>query len=317
MLTRRIYIRSIALLRLIKLKDVPVSLYSVLRLYFHNIKRDDIFERANGVAFNFTLAIFPAIIFLFTMVPFISRFIAISDLDWQIQIMEFMHDVMPPSMYEAAASTIVDIISKQRGGLLTFGFIFAFFMATNGMLSLMQAFNRCYKTAERRGFLKTRLIATGLTVMLAFVLISAVGLLVVGQILLNHLIDIAFLTDDFTFFVIISLRFVIVFLIFYLAISFIYYFAPAVTDRWHFFSYGSFMAAILSIIISFGFSFYITNFSTYNKVYGSIGALMGLMIWFYLLSIVMLLGFELNATIEKAKKNYLQASVQKEEMLKV
>lgn len=311
MLNRKPYVRLVALLRCTKLTDVPVSLYSIVLLYIENIKKDDIFGRASGVAFDFTLAIFPAIIFLFTLVPFVSGFIAISNLDWQMQIMGFMHDVMPSSMYDAAASTIVDIISKQRGGLLTFGFLFAFFMATFGILSLMQAFNRCYRTVERRGFLKTRLIASGLTIMLAFVLLVAVLFLVVGQLVLDHFQEIGILNDNFLLFTLIVLRFLVVFLIFYLAISFIYYFAPAVTDRWQFFSTGSLMASLLSLSISFAFSFYITNFATYNKIYGSIGALMGLMIWLYLLSVVVLLGFELNATIDKAKRNYLRAILNK------
>lgn len=306
-LDSRPYNKVIEYLKSIHLTKENVSLYTILSIFFTKVNKDDIFERANGVAFNFTLAIFPAIIFLFTLIPFLSNFNFVSQVDLRFEIMEFMEEVMPESMYEVAASTIVDIISKQRGGLLTFGFLFAFFMATNGMLSLMTAFNRCYKTSDKRGYLKTRLVATILTIILALVLIIAIIFLGVGQIALHYMEGI--LRGNYILYLLILLRYVILFLIFYVAISFIYHYAPAITIRWRFFSIGSLLAAFLCILISFAFSYYISTFSTYNRLYGSIGALMGLMIWFYLLSIALLLGFELNASIDKARIDVLQQKI--------
>src|SRR5882672_6284723 len=131
-------------------------------------------DRANGVAYNFILAIFPTIIFLFTLIPYVSKlFPEVSD----DGIMLFLSDYMPASMYEVVSSTVLDILSKQRGGLLTLGFVFALYLATNGMMALMRAFNACYKTIENRGFFRMRLTATGLTILLAVVLMSAVALL--------------------------------------------------------------------------------------------------------------------------------------------
>ncbi|MDQ3536074.1 MAG: YihY/virulence factor BrkB family protein [Bacteroidota bacterium] len=303
-LESRPYNKVIEYLKNVHLTRENVSLYSILKIFVTKVDKDDIFERANGVAFNFTLAIFPAIIFLFTLIPFLSNFTYVSQVDLRFEIMEFMEELMPESMYEVAASTIVDIISKQRGGLLTFGFLFAFFMATNGMLSLMTAFNRCYKTSDKRGYLKTRLVATLLTIVLAFVLITAIIILGVGQIAIHYIEG--FLTGNLILYSLILLRYVILFLMFFMTISCIFHYAPAVTIRWRFFSVGSLLAAFLCILISFAFSYYISTFSTYNKLYGSIGALMGLMIWFYLISIALLLGFELNASIDKARIDYIQ-----------
>ncbi|MDQ3393500.1 MAG: YihY/virulence factor BrkB family protein [Bacteroidota bacterium] len=298
------YVKAVAYLKNIHFTKEGVSLYSILKIFVHKVDKDDVFERANGVAFNFTLAIFPAIIFLFTLIPFLSNFTDVSKVDIRFEIMEFMEEVMPESMYDVAASTIVDIISKQRGGLLTFGFLFAFFMATNGMLSLMNAFNRCYKTSDKRGYIKTRLMASLLTVVLSFVLITAVIVLGIGQLFLNYIQG--YLAGNYIIYLLLLLRYVILFLIFYVTISFIFHYAPAVTFRWRFFSVGSIMAALLCILVSFAFSYYISTFSTYNKLYGSIGALMGLMIWFYLISVALLLGFELNASIDKARIDFLQ-----------
>lgn len=306
-LDSRPYNKVVEYLKDIHITKEKVSLYSVLSIFVTKVDKDDVFERANGVAFNFTLAIFPAIIFLFTLIPFLSSFTYVSQVDLRFEIMEFMEEVMPESMYEVAASTIVDIISKQRGGLLTFGFLFAFFMATNGMLSLMTAFNRCYKTSDKRGYFKTRMVATLLTVVLAFVLITAIIFLGIGQLALHYIEG--FLSGNYILYLLILLRYVILFLIFYVTISFIFHYAPAVTFRWRFFSVGSLLAALLCILVSFAFSYYISTFSTYNRLYGSIGALMGLMIWFYLLSIALLLGFELNASIDKARIDYLQQKI--------
>ncbi len=292
----RRYLRLLEVLKKIYIKKRNISVYDVIIVFIEKVKKDEIFERANSVAFNFTLAIFPAIIFIFTLIPYIPY---PPELD--VKILRFLQDVMPYSMYDAAASTIEDIVSKPRGGLLSFGFILALYLATNGMSSLMQAFNKCYKTVERRSFLKTRLIATALTFTLAFALFLAVLLLIIGQFFIAALKDYVFL-EDFVVYLIIVLRFVVVFVIFLTGISCIYYLAPAVRDRWRFFSFGSFIATLLSLGVSYGFSFYINNFATYNKLYGSIGALIATMIWLFILSVVLLVGFEINASIDKATK---------------
>jgi membrane protein len=263
---------------------------------------DEILDRANGVAFNFILAIFPAIIFLFTLIPYITDFYPEINTE---SIMQFLGDQIPASMYNVISTTLTDIISIQRGGLLSFGFIFSLYLSTNGMMALMRAFNACYRTTENRGAIKTRLIATGLTINMAIALFLAVVLLVVGQLALEyvitHLPEFKWLdTSSFTVFVLFALRFLALFFAFFLAISFVYYFGPAIHYNWRFFSVGSVLATLLSLAVSYGFSFYITNFGTYNKVYGSIGALIALMVLIQLITIVLLVGYEVNTSIHDA-----------------
>ncbi|WP_246205917.1 YihY/virulence factor BrkB family protein [Fulvivirga aurantia] len=275
-----------------------LTLYEIIKVFIEKITKDEIIDRANGVAFNFALAIFPAIIFLFTLTPYIHEFVP--DVS-QANILEFIKSVMPNSMFETVESTVKDIVSNTRGGLLTFGAIFSLFLATNGMMALMKAFNSCYKTLEKRSFIKMRLVATGLTFMLAFVLILASMLLVVGNIVIDFIEHIEWLAiEDFAIYLFFITRFIIIFIVFFLAISFIYYFGPAVHYNWSFFSTGSLIATILCIAVSYGFSFYISNFATYNKLYGSLGVLIALMIWQEILSIVLLVGYEINASIHQA-----------------
>ncbi len=281
-----------------------LSLYRFVKIFIHNIQEDEIMDRANGVAYNFILAIFPTIIFLFTLIPYITPYFP--EITTQ-SIMEFLSELMPPSMYEVISSTVLDIVNNQRGGLLTFGFIFALYLATNGMMALMRAFNACYRTVEKRNAFRMRITATGLTFMMSFCLFLAIILLVVGQFVINyvtvHINEFSSLNSDgFTIYLIFLLRFVVLLLVFFIAISFIYYFGPGVHYNWNFFSIGSLLAAFACLGISYGFSYYVTNFATYNKVYGSIGVLIALMIWVQLLTTVLLFGYEVNASLHYGNK---------------
>ena len=261
-------------------------------------------DRANGVAFNFILAIFPAIIFLFTLIPYISNYFP--DITTG-SIMKFLSEIMPSSMYQVASETILDILSNQRGGLLTLGFFLALFLSTNGVTALMRAFNACYRTVESRNFFKMRLTAFGLTLMLVLALLSAVILLIVGQIVIDyvtsHISDFSHLKlDRYSIYFLLILRFLVIFALFFIAISCIYFFGPAVHYNWRFFSIGSMIATLAGLAVSYGFSFYVTNFGSYNKVYGSIGALIALMVWIQLLTVVLLFGYEINASLHHGRK---------------
>jgi membrane protein len=280
-----------------------LSLYKFSKIFFHNINEDEILDRSNGVAFNFILAIFPTIIFLFTLIPYVSEYFPAVNHE---SIMVFLHDYMPASMYEVISGTIEDIVKNQRGGLLTFGFLFAVYLATNGMLALMRAFNSCYRTVERRSMIRMRLTALGLTIILSIALFAAVILLVVGQIAIDYMTvnaqKLNINLSDYTLYLLFTLRFVVIFVLFLIVISCIYYFGPAVHYNWRFFSVGSLVSTLGGLAISYGFSYYITNFGTYNKIYGSIGALIALMIWIQLLTLVLLFGYEVNASLHYGQK---------------
>jgi membrane protein len=293
-------------------KHGNLSLYKFVKIFFYNIQEDEVFDRSNGVAYNFILAIFPAIIFLFTLIPYISNYFPEINKD---TIMEFLKEMIPGNMYEIVSSTVLDIVSNQRGGLLTVGFIFALYLSTNGMNALIRAFNACYRTQERRSWLRMRFTSLWLTIMMTVSLFLAITLLVVGQIVLNyitlHIEEYSHLQlTDFTLTLLFIVRFVTLFLVFFLAISCIFYFAPTVHYNWNFFSVGSFLATLAVLGVSYGFSFYIANFSSYNKVYGSIGALIALMAWIQLMTMILLFGYEVNASLHYATKLHASSGAQ-------
>lgn len=288
-------------LRKVTFKKGAVSLFDVLATLFKKMWDDDVLDRAAGVAFSFTIAIFPAIIFLFTLIPYIHELIPEID---NTSILEFLHQWIPENMYAVIETTIVDIVSKSRGGLLTLGAVFALFLASNGTMALMNAFNSIYKTKDNRTWIKQRFIATGLTIMLAISLIVASILLIAGQVAIEMIDNLVITVDELPFNLdrLLVLRFFVLLIIFGLATSSLFYFAPAVHDKWRFFSVGALFTTLSSLGISYVFGYYVANFATYNKLYGSIGVMIAMMVWLYIISIVLLIGYEINASIHQVEQ---------------
>jgi membrane protein len=290
-LTTKYYNQLRTFLQSIYLWDTTVSLYHVIKSLWKKIITFDIDQRAASVSYSFLLAVFPGTIFLFTLIPFIP----IQHLD--TEIMSFLKSIMPQGIYENTNTTILDIVSRRRSDILSFGFIFTVFAATNGMMALMRAFNMALQTRERRNYLYARLIALLLTFLLIIVLISAIVVLIVGSLFIDFLFGKGLLNEDFNFYLLQVIRYGSIFLIFYLGICVIYYIAPAVKKRLRFFNLGALFAAILSILATNLFSYYLSNFNSYNKLYGSIGTLIALMVWIYLIALILILGFEINITL--------------------
>lgn len=271
-----------------------MSLYHVLKILWKKIITFDIDQRAASVSYSFLLAVFPGVIFLFTLIPFVP----IDNLD--ALIMNFLRDAMPQGIYENTSNTIQDIVSRRRSDVLSFGFFFTVFAATNGMMALMRAFNMALQVREKRSYLKARFIALFLTLLLIVVLISAILVLIVGTIVLDFLFDKGLLNENFNFYLLQIVRYGGIFLIFYLGICAIYYFAPAVHKRLRFFNFGALISSVLGILVTNLFSFYLANFNSYNKLYGSIGTLIALMVWIYLVALILILGFEINISVRDA-----------------
>jgi membrane protein len=281
------------------LMDEAIVVKQVLILLWHKLLHFDIDSRAAAVAYNFTLAVFPTIIFLFTLIPYIP----IHHLD--LQIMDFMENIMPKGIFEEARATILDIISKKRGNVLSLGFIFALYASTSGMMALMRTFNLTYRTAENRGFFKQRLVALTLNFLLTFILFIAIVVLIVGRQIIDISLELGWLTKDINLFALNIIRYVVVFAVLFIAVSIIYFVAPSIHKRWKFFNYGSITASLLIIFSTNLFSYYLSNFATYNRLYGSIGTIIALMLWLYLIALILIIGFEINVSLDHAKASYV------------
>jgi len=276
----------------------PLPLYTIGAFFFKEIAKESLVNKASSLAYNFMLAIFPGIIFLFTLIPFIPKRIGFQD-----QLMVLLQLILPHQAYEAFETTITEIIKIQNGKLLSFGIILSVFFATNGMHNLMKAFNKASLIVETRTWLKQRLIALVLTCVIAISLIVTIGFMTAGEIALNYINRGLHIKGNFISYVINVSRWALLGILYFVTISVIYRYGPANTKKWRFFSAGSWLATILAFLTIWGFSFYINHFGSYNKVYGSIGTLIVIMIWLYLNSLILLLGFELNASVDLSKRS--------------
>lgn len=275
----------------------PLPLYTVASFFFQEIGKDSLINKASSLAYNFMLAIFPAIIFLFTLIPYIPID------NFQNQLMTLISLVLPTNAYLAVETTLEDIVKNQNSKLLSFGFIFALIFSTNGVHTLMEAFNKSSLIIESRSWFKQRLVALNLTILIAFALISGLIIITVGEYVFAYLQSELFFKDSFWIHVIDLVRWFILISIYFVTISLLYRYGPAHAKKWRFFSAGSWMATILAVLTFWGFSYYINNFGNYNKLYGSIGTLIVVMIWLYLNSLIILVGFELNASIDLSKRS--------------
>lgn len=217
--------------------------------------------------------------------------------------MDLIALVLPLEAFDAVKTTLLDIVNNQNSRLLSFGFLLALFFATNGVHTLMQAFNKSSLLIETRPWLKQRLVALYLTVLISFALIFGLIIMTIGEYVLNLLKSELSFKDAFWLYVLNAGRWFILVVVYFVTISILYRYGPAHPKKWKFFSAGSWMATILAILTFWGFSFYINNFGNYNKLYGSIGTLIVLMIWLYLNSLIILVGFELNASIDLSKRS--------------
>jgi membrane protein len=248
--------------------------------------------RASAVSFNFFLAIFPSIIFIFTLIPYIPID------NFQEKLLSLLEEVMPYNAYQAAKETILDIVTNQRGGLLSIGFISALYFSTNGFNALITAFNATYHDIETRSALQQRLVSLYLVIISILLFTLAIGLIILSEIGLNIILK----EGEVLYYLVMAGRWVILFGLFYCMISFTYFLGPAKQSRRKFASPGSFFATIFSVLTSVGFTYYVNHFGQYNKLYGSIGTLIVILLWIYFNSLVILLGFDLNASIAKAQR---------------
>ncbi|MEH0158584.1 YihY/virulence factor BrkB family protein [Limibacter armeniacum] len=288
--------KVVGYLKSIRFKSLDVSLYTILYIFLKKLDEDDTLQRAQAVAFNFTLAVLPTIIFVFTLIPYLP----IDNFD--AMIFDFLDEMLPEYVTYAVNKVIVDIVSRPRGGLLSFGFFLAAFMATSGMRSLMDAFNSCTHSFEGRTIWKQYSIAFLLTAQLAFTMFSAIILLIYGKVILNALVEYGYVDTFFVYLLLHILRIIVITFMFFLNTALIYYLAPAIKVRWKLISPGSVIATTLGILTSSVFSYYLENFNTYNKLYGSIGAVIGVMFWILTVSYILLIGFQVNTTLDMTKE---------------
>ncbi len=275
-----------------------LPLYDVMGFFLKGLLNGAITTRASSVAFKFFVALFPAIIVVFTIIPYIPV------QGFQQALLDTIGGFLPENFFVMVKSTIEDIVMRQRGSLLSIGFILAFYFSSNGIVGMIAAFNNTTHSIETRPLYKQYLISLLLVVILAAILLLAVAMIVSGTAVLNYLVTLGIMEGSLVFYLMLTGKWLIVVMMLFFAISFMYYLAPARRTRFRFISAGSSLATVLFISATLGFNYYVNNFASYNAIYGSIGTLIVIMMWFYFNSLALIIGYELNASIRNAGVQY-------------
>lgn len=273
------------------------SLYQVMHFFKSQVKRVGLNERARSISFSFLMAIPAATLFICTLIPYLPISRKLSR-----QLLLLTREITPnQNTYTLVSNFLNDFLNKPHNGLLSFGFLIALFYASNAMLGLMRSFNRSLHLPGDRGFLHNRWVALRLTLVIMLLVLGTAILLVTQDELLRFIFKEFHIRNNSMRGVLKSVRWVVIIPLFYFAIAFIYYWAPNLKEKWRIYSPGTLLATTLMIITTFAFSFWVNKFGTYNKIYGSIGTIMILMILIYLNSLILLIGYELNVSIHSLK----------------
>lgn len=258
-----------------------------LRDLYRATTEDNVFNGAAALGFYLTLALFPALIATMSIIPYLP----IDHVDQAI--MDLLGQALPDQASGMVRDVVGQVTGERRGGLLSFGLLGTVWATTTGMYAVMQQLNITYDVKEARSFLRARLVALGLSLLFEVLVIGAFSLIVLGGVLQDWIGNrYGFSSVLLTFFA--TFRWVVIVLALLLGFAVIYRFGPNVRERFVFITPGSVVGAALLIAASLGFSFYAGHFADYDATYGSIGAVITLMLWLYIAGLVILLGSEIN-----------------------
>lgn len=281
-----------------------LSLYDLLELYIIGIVKGALTTRASAIAFSFFTALFPFLLFVLIVIPYVPID------DFKIEFLRFLDSFLPPNTSEFFFLNIFENIDQsQRGGLVSSVFLLSLALMANGVSAVFSGFENSYHDPLIRNVLRQYLYALGVALILAFLLIFTIVVLGYFQIyVVQKVLDVlknrGYEVESQTVFWFDVAKYMFFVLMVYLATATLYYFGTKEGRHSKFFSIGALFTTILIIITSYLFGIYIENFAQYNKLYGSIGALLILMFYLWLNANILLLGYELNASLNKLRKSF-------------
>jgi membrane protein len=266
-----------------------VALYDVVLFFIKQVQTIGMTERASSVAFNFVMAIPPAIIFLFTLIPYLPITQA-----FQVELYGLIRDVIPGEKDNAVLiGFLQDFINNPRNGLLSLGFLLSLYFSSNAMMGIMRSFDKNYVGFTKRKGWHRRIVALKITALLYLIVFASLATLIARDVVLQWLgID-----DPQVISLIMNLRWFVIVLLFFFCISFIYRHAPSVQKKWRLINPGSILATFLMLLMTLALSWWVSRFAHYNQLYGSIGTVLIIMILIFINSLILLIGFELNVSI--------------------
>ncbi len=273
------------------------NIFHVSRFFYEAITRTSIPNRAAAIAFKFLLAVFPALIVILTLIPYIPIE------NFQDSVLQFFAMLMPADAYNLIAETLDSLVNRKHSTLLSVGFLLGLYFGSNTVQAILDGLHASHHIEQAYSPLKQRLFSLALVIILPILTAFALIVMTLSGFVLEylHITDLIGSQRTVTFLNI--LKWIISAFLIMLAISFLYNVADVKRKRWKMFSAGATVSTIGIIVVSIGFAFFVNNFGTYNKLYGSLGGVMVTLMWIYFNFITMLVGFELNTSISKARKH--------------
>lgn len=270
------------------------SFYDLVELYLLGIVEGALTYHASAIAFSFFMALFPFALFILNLIPFIP--IA----GFQTDFLEFVKDGVPPNTYDAIYKIINDILNNSHSGLLSSGFLLSIFLMANGLNGILGGFESSRHVILKRGFIRQYIVALGMSLLLSLLLIVTVATIVVFEVFIQKTQIQDVLHDSVP--LIILGRYAFVILMILITTSILFKFGTVHEKQRAFISIGSVFTTILILVSSYVFGIWVLKFSKYNELYGSIGTLLIMMFYIWINCAILLLGFELNETINKLRK---------------
>lgn len=280
------------------------SIYDVGKYFLRSMFRENLNLRASSLSFNFFLSLFPTLIFILTLIA------SLPVKGLKTRLINELRLILPESTWKEIKSTILELLNNQNSGLLSFGFILALYFASNAFHSLINSFNRRLPEKRRHNWLRTRFRAINLTLLVGSMTVVTLLLLTWLYQADNYILKHHWAGQSIWSFLFGTLEYTLICGLIFTAISSFYHFGPAHKNKWRFVSAGSIFASALSLLSTYTFSLYVNNFDAYDKIYGSIGAIIALMVLIYINCLVVITGFELNASIDKARITSMRAEEQ-------
>ena len=272
-----------------------LSLYDFWEMYAIGILKGTFATRASAIAFSFFMALFPFFLFVLNLIPYVPIN------GFQSDFLSFINNLLPPQTQEFFDPILLDIAANQRGGLLSFTLIFAIFLMANGVNAIFTGFEYSFHSITNRSIVKQYAVALGVSIMLALLLLLVVIAVLYLQITISELKRRGIVNEDNLWISQLGSYIALIVLI-YTVVATLYYFGTKEGKDTRFLSIGATLTTFLFIVTTYLFGVYINNFATYNQLYGSIGALLIMMVYIWLNANLLLLGFELNASLYRLKR---------------
>jgi membrane protein len=278
-----------------------LSFYDLLELYILGILEGGLTYHASAIAFSFFMALFPFALFILNLIPYIPIE------GFQLDFLQFVKEGVPPNTYDAIATIVNDILNNSHSGLLSTGFILSIFLMANGLSGILGGFESSKHVLIKRGFLHQYFVAMGMSLVLSVLLLVTVAIIVVFEVFIQKTMIQDVLSDKIP--LIILGRYVFVILMILITTSILFKFGTKHDKNRAFISIGSVFTTILIILDSYVFGIWVIRFSKYNELYGSIGTLLIMMFYIWINCMILLLGFELNATISRLKHKHQKSKI--------